>query len=83
MDGNEMARRRQTAYSATLPPMPRKSLLIAKGAELLSRKRTADMLRRLRAVTRELEMLKVRLAAEAKVERQGSYLGSHRKRQSD
>ena len=62
--------------------MARKSLLI-EGVEPLSRKRTADMLRRLRALTRELEMLKVRLDAEAKVERQRPFLASHRKRKAN
>jgi hypothetical protein len=62
--------------------MTRKSLLIVKGAEPLSRKRTADMLRRLRALTRELEMLKVRLDTEAKIERHRSSLASPRKRQA-
>lgn len=61
--------------------MPRKALLIVEGPGPLSRKRTADMLRRLRALTRELEMLRVRLDAEAKVERQRPSLASHRKRQ--
>jgi hypothetical protein len=41
------------------------------------------MLRRLRALTRELDMLKARLDAEAKVERQRPVLASHRKRQTD
>ena len=63
--------------------MTPKSLLIVEGAEPLSRKRTADMLRRLRALTRELEMLKVRLDDEAKVERQRPVLASYRKRQSN
>jgi hypothetical protein len=63
--------------------MARKSLVIAEGPGPLSRKRTADMLRRLRALTRELEMLKVRLNAEAKVERQRPVLASHRKRQAN
>ena len=54
---------------------------MVEGAGPLSRKRTADMLRRLRALTRELEMLKVRLDVEAKVERQRPILASHRKRQ--
>ena len=62
--------------------MVRKSGL-AEGPEPLSRKRTAEMLRRLRALTRELEMLKVRLDAEAKVERQGGVFASTRKRRAD
>ena len=74
---------RHSAYSPVLPSMTPKSLLIVEGAEPLSRKRTADMLRRLRALTRELEMLKVRLDAEAKVERQRPVLASYRKRQSN
>jgi hypothetical protein len=78
-----MALTRETAYSRLLPSMARKSLLIFKGAEPSSRKRTADMLRRLRALTRELEMLKVRLDAEAKVERQRPFFASHRKRHAD
>jgi len=61
--------------------MPRKALLIVEGTGPLSRKRTADMLRRLRALTRELEMLKVRFDAEAKVERQRPILTPRRKRQ--
>src|SRR5262245_31687144 len=64
-------------------PMPRKALLIVEGPGPLSRKRTAEMLRRLRALTRALEMLKVRLDAEAKVERQRPSLASHRKPQPD
>jgi len=60
--------------------MRRKPPLTVEGPEPLSRKRTADMLRRLRALTRELDMLKARLDAEAKVERR-TVLASHRKRQ--
>jgi hypothetical protein len=78
-----MALSRERAYSPVLPSMLRKSLLIAEGPGPLSRKRTADMLRRLRALTQELEMLKVRLDAEAKVERQRPILASRRKRAAD
>jgi hypothetical protein len=63
--------------------MARKSLLIAEGSEPLSRKRTADMLRRLRALTREVKMLQARLNAEASVERRRPVLASHRKRQAE
>jgi hypothetical protein len=63
--------------------MARKSLFIVEGPAALSRKRTAEMLRRLRALTRELDMLKARLDFEAKVERQRPVLASHRKRQTD
>jgi hypothetical protein len=63
--------------------MARKSLYIVEGAGPLSRKRTAEMLRRLRALTRELDMLKARLDAEAKVERQRPILASRRKRAAD
>jgi hypothetical protein len=61
--------------------MARKSLLI-EGTEFLSRKRTADMIRQLRSLTRELKMLKARLEIEARVERHPSVLAS-RKRQAD
>jgi hypothetical protein len=77
-----MALNRETAYSRALPLMARKSLL-AGGAEPLSRKRTADMIRQLRALTQELKMLRARLEAEEKVERQRPILTSHRKRQAD
>ena len=43
--------------------MVRKSMPIG-GEEPLSRKRTADMIRQLRALTQELKMLKTRLEAE-------------------
>ena len=60
--------------------MTRKFLLVG-GAEPLSRKRTADMLRQLRALTQELKMLKARLEVEEKVERQRPVLASRRKRE--
>jgi hypothetical protein len=60
-----------------------RELFIVEGLGPLSRKRTAEMLRRLRALTRELDMLKVRLDVEAKVERQRPTLASPRKRQTD
>jgi len=41
------------------------------------------MLRQLRALTQELKMLKARLEAEEKLERQPHLLASHRKRQAD
>jgi AmiR/NasT family two-component response regulator len=41
------------------------------------------MIRQLRALTRELRMLKARLEAEEKVERQRPVLTSQRKRQTD
>jgi hypothetical protein len=62
--------------------MVRKSTSI-EGGEPLSRKRTADMIRKLRALTQELRMLKARLEAEEKVERQRPVLASHRKHQAD
>ena len=62
--------------------MARKSMLIG-GGEPLSPKRTADMIRQLRALTRELRMLKTRLEAEEKVERQRTVLASQRTRQPD
>lgn len=61
--------------------MVRKLMSIG-GDEPLSRKRTADMIRQLRALTQELKMLKTRLEAEEKVERQPG-LSPHRKRQAD
>lgn len=76
-----MALSGKTAYSRLLPAMVRKSMLIG-GGEPLSRKRTADMLRHLRALTQELKMLKTRLEAEEKVERH-LVLSSHRKRQAN
>jgi hypothetical protein len=75
-----MALSSKRAYSRVLPPMTRKFLLVG-GAEPLSRKRTADMLRQLRALTQELKMLKARLEAEEKVERQRPVLASRRKRE--
>jgi len=60
--------------------MTRKFLLVG-GAEPLSRKRTADTLSQLRALTQELKMLKARLEAEEKVERQRPVLASRRKRE--
>ena len=39
------------------------------GPEPLSRKRTADMLRRLRELTKQVKMLKARLDAEQEAER--------------
>jgi hypothetical protein len=63
--------------------MASKSVSIVEGEEPLSRKRTAEMIRRLRALTRELKMLQARLDAEAKVERQRPVLVSRRKRQAD
>jgi hypothetical protein len=77
-----MALTSKRAYSRVLPPMTRKFLLVG-GAEPLSRKRTADMIRQLRALTQELKMLRARLEAEEKVERQRPILTSHRKRQAD
>jgi len=62
--------------------MARKSTSIG-GGEPLSRKRTAVMLRQLRALTQELKMLKARLEAEEKIERHPHLLASHRKRQLD
>jgi hypothetical protein len=62
--------------------MTRKPMSIARG-EPLSPKRTADMIRQLRALTQELRMLKARLEAEEKVERQRTVLAPHRKRQAD
>jgi len=53
------------------------------GGGPLSRQRTADMIRHLRALTHELKMLKTRLEAEEEVERQRPVLSSHRKRQAD
>jgi hypothetical protein len=61
--------------------MVRKSTPIG-GDEPLSRKRTAGMIRQLRALTQELKMLKTRLEAEEKVERR-PVLSPHRKRQAD
>ena len=78
-----MALSRERAYSRVFLSMSRKSLVIVEGSGPLSRKRTADMLRRLRALTQELEMLKVRLDAEAKVERQRPIISSRRKREAD
>ena len=60
--------------------MARKSLSVG-GAEPLSRKRTADMLRQLRALTQKIKMLKARLEAEEKVDRQRPVLASRRKRE--
>ena len=76
-----MALSRDTAYSRASHPMARKSFI--QGGEPLSRKRTADMIRQLRALTQELKMLKARLEAEEKVERHRPVLATHRKRQAD
>ena len=53
------------------------------GGEPLSRKRTAAMLRELRALTQELKMLKARLEAEEKLERHPYLLTSPPKRKAD
>ena len=58
-----------------------RKLMSIEGGEPLSRKRTADMIRQLRALTQELRMLKARLEAEEKVERQRPVLASRRKRE--
>jgi len=62
--------------------MARKAMLTG-GGEPLSPKRTADMIRHLRALTQELRMLKARLEAEEKVERERTVLGRHRRRKAD
>jgi hypothetical protein len=62
--------------------MARKSMLSG-GGEPLSPKRTADMIQKLRALTQELRMLKTRLEAEEKVERQRTVLAPQRRRQAD
>ena len=60
-----------------------RKLFIVEGPGPLSRKRTAEMLRRLRALTQELDMLKARLDVEAKAERHRPTPASQRKRQTD
>lgn len=78
-----MALSRESAYSRLLLPlMPRKPMLIA-GGEPLSPKRTADMIRQLRELTRDLRMLKTRLETEEKGKRQRTVLASRRRRRAD
>jgi len=62
--------------------MPRKPMLITRG-EPLSPKRTADMIRQLRELTRDLRMLKTRLETEEKGKRQRTVLASRRRRRAD
>jgi len=78
-----MALSRESAYSRLLLPlMPRKPMLITRG-EPLSPKRTADMIRQLRELTRDLRMLKTRLETEEKGKRQRTVLASRRRRRAD
>ena len=44
------------------------------GSDVLSRKRTADMLRQLRLLSREVRMLKAKFDAAAQAERRGQTL---------
>jgi hypothetical protein len=50
-------------------------------SDVLSRKRTAELLRKLRALNRQVKMLKARLDAEEEAERRPRNLGPRPKRQ--
>ena len=59
-----------------------KRRVFVEGLEPLSRKRTADMLRQLRMLTREVRMLKAQFDAAAQAERRGRTLRVPPKRQA-
>ena len=69
MTAIEIGRLREEAYSSVRPTVVKRRLTIVERTDPLSRKRTADMLRKLRMLKAQVKMLKARIDREMRPKR--------------